>query len=155
MVMFRDTLQEFERLRREMDQLFNQVGFGFPVTPRLRSAFLPGVSARAYPLINIRDEGEGYRVEALAPGVNPETLSVTANRDTLTISGEKPAPEGIRAEQYHRSERSAGKFTRTFTLPGIIDVNRIVAEYKNGLLSVTVPKAEESKPKAIPVAVQN
>ena len=148
---FREMLQEMDRMRRDIDQA---MAAGWSV-PRFRSAFLPGVSARTYPLINIRDEGEAFRVEALAPGVNPGTLNVTANRDALTISGEKSAPEGVRADQYHRSERSAGRFTRTFTLPSAVDVNRIAAEYKNGLLSVVVPKAEEAKPKSISVAVTN
>ncbi len=148
---FREMFQELDRMRRDIDQAM-AAGWG---VPRFRSAFLPGVSARTYPLINIRDEGEVFRVEALAPGINPSTLNVSANRDALTISGEKSAPEGIRADQYHRSERSAGRFSRTFTLPSAIDVNRIAAEYKNGLLSVVVPKAEEAKPKSITVAVAN
>ena len=148
---FREILQEMDRFRRELDQaLYTGVNM-----PRFRSAFLPGVSARTYPLINIRDEGESYKVEALAPGINPSSLNVTANRDGITISGEKPAPEGVRPEQYHRSERSAGRFTRTFSLPSAVDVNQITAEYKNGLLRVVVPKAEEAKPKAISVAVSN
>lgn len=151
---FREMMQEVERLRREMDQIF-QSGINFRGFPRFRSAFLPGVSARTYPLMNIRDEGESFKVEALAPGVDPSTLNITANRDSLTISGEKPAPAGIRPEQYHRTERSAGKFSRSFSLPSPIEVNRIEAEYKNGLLRVHVPKAEEAKPKSIAVAVSN
>ncbi len=148
---FRELLQEMDRMRRDIDEA---MAAGWSV-PRFRSAFLPGVSARTYPLINIRDEGEAFRVEALAPGVNPSSLSVTANRDSLTISGEKSAPEGVRADQYHRSERSAGRFTRTFTLPSAVDTNSIAAEYKNGLLTVVVPKAEEAKPKSISIAVAN
>jgi HSP20 family protein len=145
-------LQEMDRLRQDFDQLF---GVGPVRLPQLRSAFLPGTSARTYPLVNLRDEGDSYCVEALAPGVNPTTLSVTATRDGLMLSGEKPAPEGIRPEQDHRSERSAGRFSRSFSLPTAIDVNKISAEYKNGLLMVTIPKAEESKPKSISIVVAN
>jgi HSP20 family protein len=151
---YRDMTQDYDRLRREFDQILRD-SFGPVSGPRWRTAFLPGVSARTYPLINLRDEGDAYRLEALAPGLNPDSLAVTANRDSLTISGEKPAPAGVKAEQYHRSERSAGKFTRTVSLDATVDVNRISAEYRNGLLTVKVPKAEEAKPKSISVAVSN
>lgn len=151
---FREMMHEVERLHREIDQIF-QGGGNHRGYPRFPNAFLPGVSTRTYPLINIFDKGEAYEVEALAPGVNPSSFNITANRDSLTISGEKPAADGIHPEQYHRTERSAGKFSRSFSLPSVIDVNRIEAEYKNGLLRVHVPKAEEAKPKSISVAVSN
>lgn len=153
-MLFREMMQEGERLSRQMDQLFRS-GYNFGGFPRFRSASLPGLSVRTYPLINIRDEGEAYKVEVLAPGVNPDSLNITANRDSLTITGERSAPEGARPEQLNRAERSAGKFSRSFSLPTVVDVNRIEAEYKNGLLQVHVPKAEEARPRSIAVAITN
>lgn len=153
-MMFRDLLYEVDRLRREVDQVFGNRS-GRPAVNRFRTAFLPGVSARTYPMINIRDDGERFHIEALAPGVDPASLKVTANRDGVTISGEKPGLEGLKALQYHRSERSAGRFSRAFTLPSPVNADDVTAEYKHGVLYVSVPRAEEAKPRAISVAVSN
>jgi HSP20 family protein len=153
-MIFRDVFQEMDRLRREVDALFTGVPYSAGV-PRWRGHFLPLSGAQATPPINIWDEGEVFKVEALAPGVDPDTISVTANRDGLTLSGERRAPQGIRTEQFHRSERTVGRFTRTFSLSVPIDAHRVSAEYKNGILTVLAPKAEEAKPRAISVAVSN
>ncbi len=149
---FWEPLQGLEAIRREMDQLLQQYD-----TPRgriARSAFLPGVSARTYPLTNISEDKDNVYVEALAPGLNPETIEVTVLRDQLRIAGEKTAinPD-IKAEAFHRSERGAGRFTRVIALPTEVDGDKVKAEYKNGLLLLTLPKHAEAKPKQIAVKV--
>jgi HSP20 family protein len=93
-------------------------------------------------------------VEALAPGVDPASLSLSVLRNVLTISGEKRrVPGDIKPEAFHRSERATGKFIRNIELPVEVDENKVKADYENGLLMVTLPKAEQAKPKQISVQV--
>ncbi|MCK5863249.1 MAG: Hsp20/alpha crystallin family protein [Candidatus Hydrogenedentes bacterium] len=146
---FWEPMQGLETIRREMEQLLQQVA-----SPRRRSAFLPGTSARTYPLINISEDQDNVIVKALAPGLNPESIEVTVLRDTLRITGEKVAvTPDVKKEAFHRNERSTGSFTRVIDLPAEVDSNKVSAEYKNGLLLLTLPKHPESKPKQITVKV--
>jgi HSP20 family protein len=141
-----------EALRREIDRAFDNVGFG--TEPFSRTAFLPGRGARRYPLINLHEDKDALYVEALAPGVDPASLDLSVLRNTLTISGEKKRLAGdIKPEAFHRSERSTGRFVRTVDLPVEVDANRVQADYRNGLLVITLPKAERARPKQINVQV--
>jgi HSP20 family protein len=92
-------------------------------------------------------------VEALAPGINSESLNLTVVRNTLTVAGEKPAPAGVAPEAFHRSERAAGKFIRTIDLPVEVNADKVSARYTDGLLTITLPKAEAAKPRQIKVSV--
>jgi HSP20 family protein len=87
--------------------------------------------------------------------MNPESLQIQAVRNQLTISGEKEPSAGkeVRPEAYHRSERAAGSFVRSFTLPAEVEQEKAEAEYKNGLLRIRLPKAETAKPRQITVKV--
>jgi HSP20 family protein len=141
-----------EALRREIDRAFAQ--FDFRPAPSFHTAFLPGRAARRYPLINLHEDQDTVYVEALAPGVDPASLELSVVNHTLTISGEKQRhPEAIKPEAFHRSEREAGRFTRTIELPRDMDAASVKADYRNGLLLVTLPKAERAKPKQITVQV--
>ena len=144
------TWNDLERLRRQMDRLFDGYLTG-GVPRRWSTAFLPGRSTRSYPLINMKDESDAVVLEALAPGIDPEKLEVTVQNDQLTIAGEKSPLEDVKPEQYHRSERSAGKFVRQVTLPYNIDDSKVEATYRNGLLHIRLPKSEEAKPRQISV----
>jgi len=144
--------REMEALRREVDRVFE--GYGAERYNPFRSAFLPGHSARTYPLVNVYENAEEVTVEALAPGLDPEKLDVSIKGTTLTISGEKRGLEGVSREQYHRNERSAGSFVRTIELDAEIDDERISANYANGILLVTLPKSEKAKPKKIAIEVK-
>ncbi|GAB4322153.1 MAG: Hsp20/alpha crystallin family protein [Candidatus Sumerlaeia bacterium] len=146
-----DPFRELEAIRREVDRVFNDVASGRWPLPRF--AFLPGEAARAYPLLNISADEDNVYVEALAPGLDPQSINVEVVRDQLTLSGEKPGLKDVKPEDVHRSERAAGRFMRSMTLPYEVDLSKATADYKNGLLHITLPKAEMSKPKRISVAV--
>ena len=144
-----DPLRELETLRREIDRALTGAGVS-PVTAG-RLAFLPGRGARQYPLVNIHDDGQNTYVEALAPGVEPDKLEVTVVGNTLSIAGQKPGSAEVAAERVHRSERAAGRFVRTVELPAQADAQKVSAEYKNGLLLLTLPRAESAKPRRVTV----
>ena len=100
------------------------------------------------------EDADALYVTALAPGLDPAAVQVTVQDDRLTIAGEKPRVAAeIQPEAFHRSERAAGKFVRTITLPSDVEHDKVQADYTNGLLVVTLPKAEQAKPKQIAVSV--
>lgn len=140
-----------EALQRQINRTFED--FGSRSAPPFRTAFLPGRAARGYPLINLYEDGDALYIEALAPGVSTESLKVSVIGNTLTVSGEKPSMTGVRPEAFHRSERAAGAFTRNIDLPVEVDESKIKANYQDGVLMVTLPKAERAKPKQINVLV--
>jgi HSP20 family protein len=142
---------DMEALRQEIDRAFE--GFGLGQAPSRPVAFLPGREPRRYPLINLLEDKDNIYVEALTPGVDPQSMNITATQNRLTLSGEKSGVGDIKLEAFHRNERASGKFVRTIDLPVEIDEAQIQAEYKNGLLVVTLPKAERAKPKQISVKV--
>lgn len=140
---------ELDRMRSEMDRVFGQTGGARP----WRLAFLPGTAARRYPLMNVAETESGYRVVALAPGVDPASFEVTVKDNLLTIAGEKRKTEGVGPEEYHRSERAAGRFVRTLELPTAVDPDRVQATYVNGLLTIGLEKPAAVRPRQIPVEV--
>ena len=143
---------EMESLRRDIDRAFEE--FGIAQGPANRVAFLPGRGPRRYPLINLSEDKENLYIEALTPGVDPQSLDVSVLRSRLTVSGEKiRIPADVKPEAFHRSERSSGKFVRTFDLPVEVSDEKIQAQYKNGLLVITLPKAEKAKPRQVAVKV--
>jgi len=148
--------QDIHRLRHEIDRVFEQVGWrnGGRNGQNFPTAFLPGRAARAYPLVNVSEDAHALYVTALAPGLDPAAVQVTVQDNRLTIAGEKQrAAADIQPEAFHRSERAAGKFVRTVTLPIDVEHDKVQAEYTNGLLVITLPKAEKAKPKQITVSV--
>ena len=92
-------------------------------------------------------------LKAEIPDVNKEDISLKVENNTLTLHGKKQADKEVKEQQYHRVERTFGSFSRTFTLPATVDTARIAAEYKNGVLTVSLPLREDAKPKQIDVAV--
>ena len=147
-------LDEVDALRREVERAFEDDGANWRRRPFSRISFLPGAAARAYPLLNVSEDHDNLYVDALAPGLDPAALDITVVQDTLRIAGEKqPLSEDAEPEAFHRNERSAGKFVRTVTLGAAVDGGKVTAAYKDGLLAITLPKAEAAKPKQITVNV--
>ena len=145
-----DLFREMEIFRHELDDLFRSAGVGRLLEP----GFLPGPGANRYPRITLREDADHFFVEALLPGVDPKQLNMTVVRGSLTLSGErKETAAGEKVTLWHRRERGAGKFMRTIDIPAGIATDRIRAEYRDGVLTVVLPKAEEAKPKRIAVQV--
>jgi HSP20 family protein len=109
--------------------------------------------AGAGPAIDIMEDQEAFYLTADLPGFNQENVQVRYENRTLTLSGERRQEEtnGVR---YHRTESFTGRFQRSFSLPFDIDVEKIEAELKNGVLTITLPKQEASKPRQISVKVE-
>jgi len=146
---YMDIFRDLDSLRRELDRVFSADSWRRPFS---RVAFLPGMGARQYPMINLSDDRDNVYIEALAPGVKTDSLEVSVVNDTVTISGEKQTTcEDVESDAYHRCERAAGKFVRSIELSSHVDENKVKAEYKNGLLLITLPKAESAKPKRIEI----
>jgi len=143
--------REMDELRREIDRTVEEF-WGGRRPQRWRWAFLPGRAARQYPLVNLSEDKDHFYVEALAPGLDPASLELSIDRQVLTIAGEKKGPENVSDEAYHRSERAAGRCARRVELTGSVDVGAVKADYRNGLLLITLPKAPEAKPRQIPIS---
>ena len=104
------------------------------------------------PPVDVVEEQERILVKVEVPGIEDKDLRVTFEDGTLTVTGERQF-ERKDDRNYHRIERAYGSFTRTFTLPRSVDSNGIVADYKNGVLEIAIPKKEESRPKQIQINV--
>lgn len=133
--------REMERLRRDMDRLFEVT------VPRFQRA--RGVR---FPAINVwADENEGAFVTAEVPGIAPDTLDIAVTADTLTISGARTPDDLPEEAQYHRRERYCDEFNRSVQLPFTVDKDGVEATVENGVLRITLPRAEDEKPKQIAV----
>lgn len=107
------------------------------------------------PAVDIYETDENLVVKAELPGVNPKDVEVRVEDSTLYLKGERKFENEVKEENYHRVERSYGSFTRTFALPSSINADKVAADFKDGLLTLTMPKREEAKPKTIKINVNN
>jgi len=105
------------------------------------------------PVVDIYEQEGNIVLKAEIPGIDPKDVDIRVENNTLTLRGERKLDNEIKREAYHRVERSYGSFTRSFTLPNVVDQEKIKAEYKDGLLRLTLPKREEAKPKQISINV--
>jgi HSP20 family protein len=142
-----ELFRELDTMSREMDNILGSLGLGRVIEPGLISP----LSLRGYPRLDLREEAEHFTVTALLPGVDPKELEMTVLGNTLTLAGERrtDAPEQA---TWHRRERGAGKFLRTIDLPAEIDADQVRADFTNGVLTVTLPKAANARPKRIAIA---
>jgi HSP20 family protein len=105
------------------------------------------------PSVDISENDDNIVVNAEIPGMNKEDINVSVRDDTLTIKGEKKREREEEEENYHVVERSYGRFQRSFTLPDNVKSDDIKANYKDGVLNITIPKTEEAKSKELKVDV--
>ena len=135
------TFEELERMRRRMDWLSGGLSSGFFGEP----------AVSVFPLINVTEDKDNYYVRAELPGLKADELDISVTGDTLSISGERKLPVEDEKAQYHRREREADSFSRIVSLPAQIDADKVEAHCTDGVLTVTLPKAEAYKPKQIAV----
>jgi HSP20 family protein len=135
---------ELMSLRQAMDKLFED---SF-VRPSRALAALGEVTVPALDVFQTHNE---VVVKATLPGVKPEDVSIDITGETLTITGETKAEEQIKKEDYLYQERRYGSFSRSVVLPGGLKTDKAEATMEDGVLTLTIPKAEEMKPKAIKV----
>jgi HSP20 family protein len=105
------------------------------------------------PAVDIYEQDNNIVLKAELPGVDPKDVDIRIENNVLTITGERKFDAEVKKENYHRVERAYGTFTRSFTLPTVVDSNAVKAEFKEGVLRVTLPKREEAKPKQIQINV--
>lgn len=142
-----DLFKELDNLRREIDEAFRGTGISRPWGP----TFLSPATSRRFPLVNCsEDEGHVY-IEALVPGVDPKDIELSVLRNTITISGERKPFEQKQGQIVHRSELGSGSFSRTLELPVDIDPDKVTACCKDGIMQITLAKAEHAKPKKIEI----
>ena len=111
--------------------------------------FEPGTSW--VPAVDVFEDADALRIVAEVPGVSPEDVKISHENNVLTIQGTKQQATQERTERVHRDERTYGAFARSFTLPTTVDATAIKANYQHGVLTVTLPKAEQARPRQIPV----
>lgn len=143
----------FYSLQREMNRLFDDFFHGFEVEPfsELEARF-----AGFTPNIDVREDDENYTVRAEIPGMAEKDVEVQVSEDTITIKGEKKEEEEDKGKDYYCMERSYGSFHRTIRLPGNINREAVDASFKNGVLTITLPKIgeEKAKTKKIPIKTE-
>lgn len=138
---FGSSLADAEEMRRQMERLFDAFGD----RPQSR------VGAGVFPAVNLTEDAEAYYVSAELPGVKSADLDLNVTANQLTVAGERKISEEAADARYHRREREAGRFSRAVALPGDIDSDEVKASLVDGVLTVTIAKAEKSKPRQIAV----
>ena len=142
-VRFQPFVDDFQALQERINRIFADTAFS-----RLGSEEPMGSWA---PLCDIYEDGESIVVKAELPGVDRNDIDVQVENNVLTLRGERKLEREVKTENVYRTERSYGTFTRSFTLPVSVDTEHIKAEYKDGVLHVTLPKVDEAKPRKIKV----
>ena len=141
-----DPFREMAVLQDRVNRVFGDLGQRFDDDVAARGAWVPAVD------IFENDQHE-LVFKAELPDLQREDIDIRVENNTLTLSGQKKAEQEFSEDRYHRIERTFGHFSRTFTLPNTVDTGRISAEYKNGVLTVKLPKREDAKPKQIQVQI--
>jgi HSP20 family protein len=104
------------------------------------------------PAVDIFESGDDLVIRAEIPGVDKDDVDISVRNNSLTLRGERKRDQEINDDNAYRLERSYGNFVRSFSLPRTVDSSRISAKYRNGVLDIILPKAEEAKPKKIEIA---
>lgn len=134
----------FDALRRSMDRLFDDF---------LRGDTDEVIESRWIPSADLSEDNDNYVIHAEIPGMDKKDIKLTLRDNVLTISGEKKLEREKKDHTFHLVERSFGQFTRSFDLRARVDENGIKAEFKDGVLEVTLPKAPEAKARQIEIKV--
>jgi HSP20 family protein len=139
---------QFQRSWDPFRELHREVG-------RLIGSLDPFQSARRlqpYPPLNIYDTGDRFLMSVQLPGMTPADIELTITGETLTIRGERKKSEGVKEDSYRRQERPVGRWVRTVTLPDRVESAQVAASFSDGILTISIPKAEDARPRWIVVA---
>ncbi len=143
----RDPVRDLKAVHHEFNRIFGEE------LPRLLNNE-EGLRGGWSPGVDIYEDQESIVLEADLPGIKPGDFKLSIENYRLTLSGERKFEKEEKLENYHRVERNYGSFTRTFTLPSTVKMDEVKAEFKDGVLRVTLPKREEVKAREIQVAVK-
>ena len=138
---YRNPFEELERMRGQMDRVLE----GFSGSPSFRPP------AGVFPAVNLTEDKDRYYVRAELPGIGADDLDIQVTGRNLSISGERTLAPDVEDARYHRREREGGKFSRMVGLPGDVDGDKVEARLANGILTVSVAKAEAAKPRTIQI----
>ncbi len=137
-----DPFQDAMSLREAMSHLFEE-------------SMVPAARAGSFvPSLDLSETSDAYHVEVAVPGMKSEDLKLTFENGVLTIAGEVKQESEQKERQYHRVERRYGSFSRTISFPTTVKADAIEAKLEHGILNLTLPKAEEVKPRQITINVQ-
>lgn len=135
---------------RRLNQVFDAAFGGLPFATD--GAF--GEAASWYPPTDVVEDADGIRISLELPGISPESVEVAVENRVLTVKGEKTQVNEQNSSRLHRYERSYGRFERSFQLPETVDLDRIAARSENGVLTLTLPRAEQAKARKIEIAAK-
>ena len=138
-----EPFREMNAMRSMMERMFGEDAFG------PRTAWLDQSNWDL--ALDVAESGDAFVVKASLPGMNPDDLNVTYNNNLLTIQGEVKEEHESNDRRYHLRERRYGSFSRSISLPSTVNANAIDATYHDGVLTLTLPKIEEAKPRKITV----
>jgi len=139
-------LEQLTRLRDEMDRLFTSPLSELPRGGQFFNQWAPA--------LDLYEDKDNVFVKAELPGMKKEEIDVSLHDNALTISGERKFEQKQEDAENYRSERFFGRFSRSVTLPIIVEGDKVEAAYKDGILTITLPKSEKAKPKQIEVSVK-
>jgi HSP20 family protein len=142
----REPFEGLSRIQNRINDLFDDT-FG-----RARAS-MP-VTGIWFPPVDILESRDSYLIRAELPGMKREDFNLEVHDGSLTLSGERKFEEAANGVEYHRVERASGKFSRSFYLPQTVKTDAIKATYRDGILEIHVPKADEAKPKQIAISVK-
>ncbi len=143
----RDTFREIEHMSDRLNRLLSERRM--PAEGTEESMAL----ADWAPVVDVMETDEEFQIRAELPGVEKKQVKLSVENGVLTISGRREQEKEETGKRYHKIERAFGTFTRSFTVPDMVNQEKVTAEYTNGLLVVHLPKSEKAKPKSIAVTV--
>ena len=139
-----DPFRDLNSLQERMNRLFNEAGRG-------GRSEEPSATTTWSPAVDIYETEGEIIVKAEIPGVDRNDISLHLENNVLTLKGERRFEKETKEENYHRIERSYGGFSRAFSIPAIVDEDKIRADYKDGVLKIALPKKDQLKPKQIQI----
>lgn len=136
-----------------LDRIQSQINTFFDEAFGRSRAYPTSATSAWYPLVDILESRDAYLIRAELPGMKKEDINLELRDGAVTLSGERKFDEPAAGVEYHRAERVAGKFFRSFYLPQTIKQEDMRATYRDGILELHVPKADDAKPKQIAISV--